>query len=82
MLYEVITKKRQVQGARGVQGRRAFHMRKDLNCSQRRRGWHFFSGLAPKRKSPGEPGLLNSWWWAMKDLNLRLPPCEDGTLIV
>jgi len=20
------------------------------------------------------------WWWALQDSNLRLPPCEDGTL--
>ncbi len=20
------------------------------------------------------------FWWAVEDLNLRLPPCEDGTL--
>jgi hypothetical protein len=26
-----------------------------------------------------ESNLLNLWkWWAVRDLNPRLPPCEDG----
>ena len=24
--------------------------------------------------------IINVLWWALQDSNLRLPPCEDGTL--
>lgn len=37
---------------------------------------------AQKRKKPAAKaaGFLCFLWWAIKDLNLGLPPCEDGTL--
>ena len=38
----------------------------------------------PKTQKPGISRRLFfpliSIWWAVQDLNLRLPPCEDGTL--
>src|SRR5262249_22714232 len=28
----------------------------------------------------GAPLRARYWWWAIEDSNLRLPPCEGGTL--
>ena len=59
-------------------------------CSLRRRGRLF---VMPTYRLPAFPfntykvttvsnaaTLLVKKWWAVQDLNLRLPPCEDGTL--
>ena len=38
------------------------------------------SAYPVNRKDPLTNAVNESWKWAAKDSNLRLPPCEDGTL--
>ena len=34
----------------------------------------------PAGRLPRKPFNFNGLWWALQDSNLRLPPCEGGTL--
>ena len=53
--------------------------------------WHINAGstqankgaqhlLPVGRHMAGKCFILNGLWWALQDSNLRLPPCEGGTL--
>jgi hypothetical protein len=37
------------------------------------------TGLSARRMT-SKYFILNGLWWALQDSNLRLPPCEGGTL--
>jgi integrase len=36
--------------------------------------------MRTERKQSASPAKRLKRWWALQDSNLRLPPCEDGTL--
>ena len=38
------------------------------------------SSASDERATAPCNGCSMQWWWALQDSNLRLPPCEDGTL--